>query len=221
MIMGIAFSSTAFAGVMLTSRPPEPARTLSFVALVTWLLDAISGGYMLRTWIARGGLRRQRAADRLAPVVVFSHFGLAATGLLLWISYLVTRSIVLAWLAIGGLVVVIGLGISTVTVWTPYPAHKPRSGNDPASGHPATGAFAGPDAEVISRRVTDEMLTRALTDEVLLRSLVDDVIANVPAEPARRVRRPRAHLTTLIPAGHGVAALATIILAVLTAASAR
>ena len=219
--MGIAFSSTAFAGVMLTSRPPEPARTLSFVALVTWLLDAISGGYMLRTWIARGGLRRQRAVDGLAPAVVFSHFGLVTTGLLLWISYLVTRLIVLAWLAIGGLVVVIGLGISTVTVWTPYPAHKPRPGNDPPSGHPATGAFAGPDAEVISRRVTDEMLTRALTDEVLLRRLVDDVIANVPAEPARRVRRPRAHLTTLIPAGHGVAALATIILAVLTAASAR
>ena len=219
--MGIAFSSTAIAGVMLTSRPPEAARTLSFVALVTWLLDAISGGYMLRTWIARGGLRRQRAVDGLAPAVVFSHFGLATTGLLLWVSYLVTRLIVLAWLAIGGLVVVIGLGISTVTVWTPYPAHKPRPGNDPPSGHPATGAFAGPDAEVISRRVTDEMLTRALTDEVLLRSLVDDVIANVPAEPARRVRRPRAHLTTLIPAGHGVAALATIILAVLTAASAR
>jgi manganese efflux pump family protein len=219
--MGIAFSSTAFAGVMLTSRPPEPARTLSFVALVTWLLDAISGGYMLRTWIARGGLRRQRATDGLAPAVVFSHFGLATTGLLLWISYLVTRLIVLAWLAIGGLVVVIGLGISTVTVWTPYPAHQPKSANDPPSGHPATGAFAGPDPEVIYRRVTDEMLTRALTDEVLLRSLVDDVIANVPAEPTRRARRPRAHLTTLIPAGHGVAALATIILAVLTAASAR
>jgi hypothetical protein len=219
--MGIAFGSTAFAGVMLISHPPDPARTLSFAALVTWLLDAISGGYMLRTWIARGGLRRQRAADGLAPAVVFSHFGLATTGLLLWISYLVTRLIVLAWLGIGGLVVVIGLGISTVTVWTPYPAHKPGSGNDPPSGHPATGAFAGPDAEVISRRVTDEMLTRALTDEVLLRSLVDDVIANVPAEPARRVRRPRAHLATLIPAGHGVAALATIILAVLTAASAR
>jgi manganese efflux pump family protein len=219
--MGITLRSTVVAGVMLTSRTPEPARTLGFITLITWLLDAISGGYMLRTWIARGGLRRQRATDALAPAVVFGHFGLASTGLLLWISYLITRWIVLAWLAVGGLVVVIGLGISTVTVWTPYPAHKPKPGADPPAGHSATGAFAEPDAEVIARRVTDEMLTRALTDEALLRKLVDDVIANVPAEPTRRARRPTAHLTTLIPAGHGIAALATIILAVLTAASVR
>jgi hypothetical protein len=219
--MGVTLRSTVVAGVMLTSRTPEPARTLGFITLITWLLDAVSGGYMLRTWIARGGLRRQRATDALAPAVVFGHFGLASTGLLLWISYLITRWIVLAWLAVGGLVVVIGLGISTVTVWTPYPAHKPEPGAGPPAGHSATGALAEPDAEVIARRVTDEMLTRALTDEALLRKLVDDVIANVPAEPTRRARRPAAHLTTLIPAGHGVAALATIILAVLTAASVR
>ena len=189
--MGITLRSTVVAGVMLTSRPPDPARTLGFVTLFTWLLDAISGGYMLRTWIARGGLRRQRATDGLAPVVVFSHFGLASTGLLLWISYLATRWIVFAWLAVGGLVVVIGLGISTVTVWTPYPANQPKPDGDLPPAHSATGAFAEPDAEVIARRVTDEMLTRALTDEVLLRKLVDDVIANVPAEPTRRTRRPR------------------------------
>jgi hypothetical protein len=219
--MSVTFRSTVVAGAMLTSHAAEPGRTLSFVTLATWLFDAASGGYMLRTWIARGGLHRQRATDSLAPAVVFSHFGLASTGLLLWISYLATRWIVLAWVAIGGLVLVIGLGISTVTVWTPYPAHRAKPGDDQPQGHPATGAFAAPDAEVISHRITDEMLTRALTDEVLLGKLVDDVIANVPAEPARRRRRPRAHLTTLIPAGHGVAALATIILAVLTAASVR
>ncbi len=219
--MGVTFRSTVIAGVMLTSHASGPGRTLGFITLVTWLLDAASGGYMLRTWIARGGLRRQRATDGLAPAVVFSHFGLASTGLLLWISYLATRWITLAWLAVGGLVLVIGLGISTVTVWTPYPAEEAKPGADPHAGHPATGTFAAPDAENIARRVTDEMLTRALTDEVLLGKLVDDVIANVPADPARRARKPRVHLTTLIPAGHGIAALATIILAVLTAASAR
>jgi hypothetical protein len=218
--MGVTLRSTVVAGVMLTSRTPEPARTLGFVTLATWLLDAISGGYMLRTWITRGGLRRQRAADGLAPAVVFSHFGLASTGLLLWIAYLVTRLILFAWLAVGGLVIVIGLGISAVTVWTPYPAPKPKPEAGPP-GQPATGALAGPDEEMISRQVTDEMLTRALTDEMLLRQLVEDVIANVPAQPARRRRRPRPHLTTLIPAGHGIAALATMVLAVLTAASVR
>jgi hypothetical protein len=201
-----------------------PGRMLGIAALITWLLDAGSGGYMLATWLARGGLRQQRAAgDRLAPRVVFGHFGLASTGLLVWISYLVTGLVALGWLAVGLLMLVIGLGISTVTVWTPFPArrHDPLAG--PASAETALGAFAAPAEDALTGALTDEMLNRALTDEVLLSRLVDDVVAQVPAHPsrARAGRRPRSHLVTLIPAGHGLAAIATFLLAVLTAVSPR
>jgi hypothetical protein len=197
---------------------------LGIAALITWLLDAGSGAYMLATWLARGGLHQQRAAgDRLAPRVVFSHFGLASTGLLVWIGYLVSGLVALAWLAVGLLMLVIGLGISTVTVWTPFPArrHDPLAG--PASGDAALNIFTAPAEDAVTGALTDEVLTRALTDEVLLSRLVDDVVAQVPADPsrARTARRPRSYLATLIPAGHGMAAIATFLLAVLSAVSAR
>jgi hypothetical protein len=114
--------------------------------------------------------------------------------------------------------VVIGLGISTVTLWTPFPAR--RAASDPGAGGLAGGALAGPAEGALTLAVTDDDLARALTDEVLLARLIDDVVARTPDPQVRTGPRPRAHLATLIPAGHGMAALATIVLAVLTAVSA-
>jgi hypothetical protein len=192
------------------------ARTLGFVALITWLLDAGSGGYMLTTWIRGGGLRRVRAAgEGLAPVLVFSHFGLASGGLLLWISYLVSQVTALAWVAVTLLVLVIGLGISTVTLWTPFPSVRAEDPPSPPAGSLAELSFTG--------ALTDETLARALTDDALLQRLVEEVVASVPADPARAAKpatKPREHIAALIPAGHGIAALATVVLAVLAAVAA-
>jgi hypothetical protein len=192
-----------------------PGRGLGIAALSTWIVDAVSGAYMLGTWISRGGLRRQRASDRLAPRVVFTHFGLASTGLLLWISFLISRWIVLAWLAVGLLMLVIGLGISTVTLWTPFPAHRGGEADAPAGADAAPEATAAEDG--LTGGLTDEMLARALTDEALLAQLVDNVVASVPANPSRPERRPRPHLATIVPAAHGLAAITTFLLATLTA----
>jgi hypothetical protein len=225
--MTVTTEAAALAGLeyIRSGAAAAPGRTLAFVTLGTWLFDAVSGGYMLRTWIVRGGLRRQRASDRLAPRVVFAHFGMASTGLLVWVSYLVTRWIVLAWLAVGLLMVVIGLGVSTVTVWTPFPAHRADAGTGPdaaGGGGPADDdAFATPAEEALTGGPTDEMLNRALTDDVLLSQLVEDVVARARDAPARAARQRRAQLAILIPASHGLAAITTMILAVLTAASVR
>ena len=229
--MTVMIEAAAVAGALVTHSPPKnfaapatwPGRSLGFAALSTWLFDAVSGLYMLGTWIARGGLRRERTTgDRLAPRVVLGHFGIAATGLLLWTTFLVTRWVYLAWLAVGLLMVAIGLGISTVTLWTPFPAHRageePPTGPDPDAGSPAAGALAAPAEEALTGRLTDEMLNRALTDEVLLGQLVDEVVASARAAPPRAGQSRRRHLATVIPAGHGIAAIATFLLAVLTAA---
>jgi manganese efflux pump family protein len=263
--MTVTIGAATIVGALRTSSTAAtaaPSRTLALAALITWIIDAGSGGYMLRTWIARGGLRRQRAIDRLAPRVVFAHFGMASTGLLVWVSYLATRWIVLAWVAVGLLMLVIGLGVSTVTVWTPFPAHRSSTagpagagaagagaagagaggagaagagaggagaagggaagggaaGAGATAGEPDGGVFGGPAEGELT--VTDEMLSRALTDEALLSRLVEDVVARARSHPAKSARRARAHAATLIPAGHGVAAIATMILAVLTAAGA-
>jgi hypothetical protein len=213
--MTVTIEAAAAAAALLVhagATTAVPARGLAVAALSTWIVDAVSGAYMLATWISRGGLRRQRASDRLAPRVVFTHFGLASSGLLVWISFLATRWIVLAWLAVGLLMLVIGLGISTVTLWTPFPAHR---GVDLPDAEPASASGE----HGITGRLTDETLARALTDEALLARLVDNVVASVPADPSRPERKPRPHLATIVPAGHGLAAIATFLLALLTAAS--
>ena len=239
--MTVMIGAVAVAGALITHSPLKhvtppatwPSRPLGIAALSTWLVDAVSGVYMLGTWIVRGGLHQQRTTgDRLAPRVVFGHFGIATTGLLVWTSYVVTGWLPLAWLAVGLLMLVIGLGISTVTLWTPFPAHRaeaaapagpaPAAGDpaagDPVAGDPAVSALAAPAEEALTGRLTDEMLNRALTDEILLRQLVDDVVAGARAMPARSGQDRKKHLATVIPAGHGIAAIATFLLAVLTAA---
>jgi hypothetical protein len=90
---------------------------LGFAALGAWILAAGSGSYVLGAWIAHGGIRRLRAgAGGLPPVVIFGHFGLAAAGLLVWIIYLATGTAAVAWIAVGLLLPVTGLGISMLTL---------------------------------------------------------------------------------------------------------
>jgi hypothetical protein len=218
--MTVAIRAAVSAGLLLSqSSTAAPSRGLGIAALITWVLDAGSGAYMISTWIVRGGLRRQRATgDRLGAPVVFAHFGMASTGLLLWATYLATRLAFLGWLAVGLLMVVIGLGISTVTLWTPFPARRAAAGADPGAGL-AGSMLAEPPEDALTFSVTDDVLARALTDEVLLARLVEDVVARAPGDPAPGERKPRGHLAALIPAGHGMAALATILLAVLAVAT--
>jgi hypothetical protein len=72
-------------------------------------------------------------------VVTLGHFGVASTGLLVWIAYLATGWAVLAWLAVGVLVAAVGFGMATLTVWTSRARTGPPG---PAAGRP--GRPAGP-----------------------------------------------------------------------------
>src|SRR6266851_5321392 len=159
--------------------------TLGIVTLITWLCTASLGAYMLRGLVAAGGLRRQRTIrDGLPPEVLFGHFGLALTGLVVWVSYLASGWAALAWSAVGLLIPAIGLG--------------------------------GPAEDVVTGRLTDEMMARALTDDALVSKFIDELLASVPADPSQAVKKPRAHPAALIPFGHGLAAVATFVLAVVT-----
>jgi hypothetical protein len=61
---------------------------MAVAALIAWLVTAVGGFVMLGIWISKGG-HRPDSGSRLAPGVVFSHFGLAVIGLVSWIGYLV------------------------------------------------------------------------------------------------------------------------------------
>lgn len=201
----------AFADSALAAAPaPAGSRTLAVITLACWLLTASIGGFMLSKWVARGGPREQRTrGEILAPAMIFTHFGLAVTGLLVWASYVVTGWAALAWSAVFLLMPVIGLGLSSVTLWVPYPS--------PGDPGPAGGMLAAPAEDAMARKLTDAQMTRALSDELIAARLVEDVLASLPPGSSREPRRSLGHAAALIPVGHGVGALTTFLLAVLTA----
>jgi len=170
-------------------------RPLAIAAVTAWVLTASIGVYMLRTWVARGGLRRQRATGvGVPPAVVFGHASAALTGLVVWIVFVKTDWDPLAWLGVALIGAAISLGVCTVTLWTPFPVVAPPGAT------PAAAPAATPPADSLT--ITDEM------------------IASFLAEPSP-ARRPRLTLVPLIPVIHGFGALTTFMLAVLAAISAR
>lgn len=206
---------------------------LAYATLIAWLVAGAAGVYMFRTWLSRGGLRRQRSRrDGLPPAVVFTHFGLGAAGFAAWAAYLATGWDALAWSAVGLLMPGIGLGICTVTLWTPYPTLPapgtptpgtltPASDAEPRGAGPATGMLASPPEDAIAGQLSNEALAKTLSSEVLTGRLINDMLAGLPREQPQPKRKSRGHLAPLIPAGHGLAAVATFLLAVMTAISAR
>jgi preprotein translocase subunit SecG len=88
---------------------------MPIAALVTWVITAGFGFFMLVRWVSRR--RVAGAGTHFPPARVFTHFGLAAAGLVVWIIYLVTDSALLAWIAFADLVLVALLGGLLVNQW--------------------------------------------------------------------------------------------------------
>lgn len=198
---------------------------MRFAALISWLVTASLGAFMLRTWLARGGLGRERAkAGGLPPQLIFGHATAAIAGLLSWVAFLASGARPLAWAGVALITVAVGLGLCTVTLWTPYPARKPgerrpasrwdtpvrntavpdTTGTVPGQGTPGPGtppAAAGPEDVQPAFEVTDEMIARFLADP----------------GPAPRPRPVQPNPAVLVPVAHGFAAMATFLLALLSA----
>jgi manganese efflux pump family protein len=113
---------------------------MAIAALVTWIITAGFGFFMLGTWISGGGTRAG-GASHFRPPVVFGHFLLAAGGLVVWIIYVLNDATTLAWVAFVDLVVVAVIGDVLVVRWT-----KDRRGGTDSSMPTATaGSRAGRD----------------------------------------------------------------------------
>jgi hypothetical protein len=174
--------------------PPAPAGRwgTGLAALATWLLTMGIGAFMLVPWIRRRGLRpRGTGGRRPGSVVPLGHAGAAVAALLAWIAYLVTGWSSLGWLAVSLLLAVIGLGMATLTVWTAQASPSPG----PAALAPVAPASMTPGPAAAGPGPPDE----------------------TSASP----RPARGDLRIIVPIGHGLAASATILLALLTVVTAR
>jgi len=173
--------------------------SLGYAALISWLITVGLGSWMMARWITRGGFRRARLSKAgLPPSLIFTHFGLAVAGLLVWGAYLATGLAAAAWAGCVLLLPVAGLGMALVSLWLPErslvgttavpAATVPAAQAVPAGAAAGTGAVPGANA------------------------------AAGPASPGPPAAR---HPPALIVAAHGVFAVATILFALLAAVGSR
>ncbi len=198
--------------------------SLAVGALASWLLAEMLGAYMLRNWVTSGAARlRKTRPDGMSLPVLLTHAGLNLTGMVCWVVFVGTGSEIAAWLAIVFLVPAIGLGVSTVSVWTPYPVRRggPDSGGDAGAG-PADWSSAGPGGhrDLSQSAIPDEVLARAMEDEAFARQLTEDLLVRNLAYEARTDRRMRLDARAIVPLVHGLLAIVTFLLATLAAISA-
>jgi hypothetical protein len=118
---------------------------MDVAALIAWVVTALGGFILLGTWISRGGARGggDAAASRFPPGLIFGHFLLAATGLVLWIVYLAADSSALAWVSFAILLVVALLGFTMAARWL-QDRRAPVAADGPAAGRPPEQHFPVP-----------------------------------------------------------------------------
>ncbi|MGW4422805.1 hypothetical protein [Streptosporangium sp. NPDC004631] len=91
---------------------------MGLVAIVTWLITAILGVYLLHLWLSGGGLRQQATkVTRFPAALVFAHPALAVSALGCWVTYVLTADRTYAWLSFGVLAASALLGFAMFTRW--------------------------------------------------------------------------------------------------------
>jgi manganese efflux pump family protein len=217
---------------------------MGVAAFVAWLVTAGSGAYVLGSWITRGGSLRHRAGSTSTgspPTVIFGHFGLALSGLVIWVAYLVTGWGALAWAAVGVLLPVAGLGMATLAIG--LPGYRTSA----VTGHNATAA-AGHNAAAVadSDHSAADADDTGTPDALMLDSSTEGTLTvdtgtggaqalRIGAGGAQTIGRGkggsqlatigtsthtvsvRARMSPLVVAGHGLLAITTMLLVLLAA----
>jgi hypothetical protein len=120
---------------------------MGYATVITWFAAVLMGLYMLTVWLIENDVTsRSTAPSRLPVPVIFAHLLLAATGLVVWVAYLILGWKTLAWAAVGLLLAIAALGATMFARWIPVyrgPARPaaPRTDTGDALTIPAEGNF--------------------------------------------------------------------------------
>ena len=132
---------------------------MGFATVITWFATVLMGLFMLAVWLIENDVTSHGVARSRLPVpIIFTHLGLAATGLSVWVAFLIFNRKSLAWTAVGILVAIAVLGATMFLRWIPVyrgPARSaglpqppgglvavPAEGNCPVVGVTAHGLLA-------------------------------------------------------------------------------
>src|SRR5260370_40254348 len=97
-------------------------------ALITWIVTALAGLYLLAIWLIEYDPDFQRAAATRLPIpVISSHVLLAVGGLGVWIMYLVTDKDLFKWATIAIPAFVVSVGVPTAARWIAVPRAGPAT----------------------------------------------------------------------------------------------
>ena len=125
-------------------------------ALLTWAATAASGGWVLAGWFRAGGSLtglRRRTDTTAPPAVTLGHVGLGLLGLVLWGLFMITGLAALAWVSVGVLALVAGLGMGVLVLGLPNPRSSRPAGARAVPGRPVLRGRGTPAATAPERAV--------------------------------------------------------------------
>src|SRR6266576_271887 len=93
--------AAALDGAGPAPRVRRKERPMGVAALISWLVTAFFGFYLLAVWLIENDVtHRGAAASRLPAPVIFGHVLLALTGLVFWVIHLLSGSETADWAAV-------------------------------------------------------------------------------------------------------------------------
>ena len=167
-------------------------------ALITWIVTALAGLYLLAIWLIEYDPDFQRAAATRLPVpVISSHVLLAVGGLGVWIMYLVTDKDIFEWATIVILAFVASFGMTMAVRWIAVVRAGPATRPAAVMSGPAATPGGMRDAWTPSEAWAAGQMSQA------------GRVTELTVPPER-------HFPVSVVIGHGIFATATIVLVVLT-----
>jgi hypothetical protein len=132
-------------------------------AMLAWLATAASGGYILVRWLLAGGSLRRRSPTAAPPAVTIGHVGSGLFGLVLWIAFTATGVTALAWIALGIMAPVAGLGMGVLLLGLPAPHPGALVAQAPVPASGGAGAATATTATLTAPAAAIRLRSRSRT----------------------------------------------------------